>query len=1187
MSIKKNRKKIICLISSVLCVATGYLVSESQVNAQVSIVEYNFKGVSDAYKDSETPPAYRIYGSPYFNDGTIMYKNSYRGVTYYSPKPPAQNQEALLESREYLNWGFWDFTLNNNTIHNGAVIGDDVLFESSIHYEQAKIKRNTSVQGVKVGDHTNTYYNLGTIPAGTIVDVLSVTNYGETRVYFSLHGLKDINGNPLLKDGYLDVGRVPVGYVEPIGPTKKIYFPESANRKNPARKVYDNFKPYSKKAQFLNDSSHKNLEASTFQVPNLSYDPYGISGKFGEWRYLGVNAQGQPVPNPYFPSDSLHFTGNTGMKYYNWRQTPWDESDAESGERATYSGQERLNLLKQDADAFKMEFGQPGAYNGPSYWNDKKSIIQNFVNSGELEGNIDRVTNQFMLTTNPRRDTAIFVGQQKNNTVSRRVVYLTELRDLYIHSIVVKDTRGNTVATGYGDLNGNFNVSNGSVPLKRGGQYVASIVIANGSNSPMIKNTLQANFGYAYDNNTFDSKRPLYNLPFRDSMSIGNKGGLTSVIHSTSSEFQFSFNIPSDYNKSFIDLYGYVGESHTGVDNLNYSNDTGSMRLNVSSEPYNPPGDIEVSKIELIDSKGEVVFRKNADGSEPIKKAPKPGQSYSIKYTAKYTGEDKLYFEWVPPVEDNPNTDINEFRPGYFKDPVLLKYEVPVEYKYVRKVKDTISDDAVLKNDKFRDSNGNTSIPMSKNTEMTYTIPNVMFEHPYISTYFKITSTNTEINSSTVNDYLHASVNDVYDIEIKNVKIIPQTEYIGSENKEMNYTVTYEAVLTTPDYVTANDYRTQVNTSINVNGTTVNVIDQIQVGLNTGLSHQVSNVPVDSNLDSVIANVVLNFDKASYESGNYENNVGNASSSLDKIKDPMDGKADDTASRPDNSNNNNKPNRGGDANNNCLVPRTSNKWTNAYKVKNWNATPVTYKINSTGASHTFYKYNVVSNETENVTSRENFEITKVLFKSKSTVDKKLGQNKDGWVELSKASEKDLGLIKAGYGFELKVVTEYRTNALLNNPTWSVNKTTGGKTVLNLNGGLNFNPDIFIELPGDANSRKILSVSGYASSLKGLQVKQTKSGVKEGSGSNAMEVYEWEYTIKPSKTVGLVETGKVYIPQNLKDGDYKISIYTPPVTGASSLNELQTSKYSALCDRKDVKVKVKGSSTDDLNSHVTQ
>ena len=1185
MSILKNRKKLVCLFSSIIGFTGGFMVFGNKVNAQVSIGDYNLLGVDGVYKDNETPSAYQIFGSPYFKDGTIMYKQSYRGVTYYSPKPPSQSKEALGSSKDYLNWHFKDFQ-PNQIVFDGLFNGDDVLFESSIYFAQARINSNVTVQGTKVDDTQDIKYNLGTIKAGTVVNVLSVTDFGTVRVYFDLNGLTDINGKPLLKDGYTPVGRVPRSSVTPIGETIKIYYPESANRSNSARKVYDNFKPYAKKANYLNDSSHKDLEPSPYFNPTFQNDPYNLSGKRGEWRYLGLSAKGELVVNPYFPSDSLHFRGNSPASYYDWRYTPWDDSDPEGDERSKYSSSQRPNILRQDKELFIEEYGEPSIYNKDQYLEEKRNLIRDMVNRGELfatNGDINRLTDRFMLLTNPRRDTPILVGQRKSSTASRRIVFLKPTRDLYVKKMIVRDMKGNTIATANGDINGNFTINGDTIALKRGRQYTCSIILSNGSNSEMIKDTLQANFGYRYGSDSFDKKRPYYNLPYRDSLDIGNKGGLISAMHSDSQEFTFAFAVPTNFNESFIDLYGYVGGVHTGIDNLDYSNDIGAVRLKVSPELMLQAGDIEVSRIELIDSNGNVVYRKNADGSETIKKAPKPGQIYSIKYTATYTGEDRLYYEWVSSIPDNPHTTANEYRPGYFLPPVLLKYEVPIKYEYTRKVQDTLSDDTISKSGKFVDSNGSTQIPMSRNKEMSFTINNVMLEHPFISTYFEVASNSTEINGDLSNDRLDTVVRDVYDISISNVKILPQTEYIGNEDKNITYNVIYDATLNVPDYVTANDYRTQIETSINVNGKVVTVIDQLEIGTNTGISHEVKDVPVRASDSSSTASVVLNYTKASYESGNYANNEGVSNASISKIKNPIDGNPNDTASNTNNSNNNTNPNRGGDANNNCLVPRTSNTWSNTYKTKNWSATPLTYRVNSTNSNHTFYKYNVVSTDSKTVESKENFEIKKVLFKSKSTVDKKLGDKKDGWVELSKASEKDLGFIKAGYGFELKIVTEYKTNALLNNPSWSVNKVNGGKTVSNLNVGLNFNPDIFVELPGDKNNRKILSVSGYASTLKGLQVKQTKNGAVEGG----MNVYEWEYTIKPSRTVGLVETGKVFIPQNLKDGDYKLSIYTPPTSGASSLNEYNTSRYNLLCDRKDVTVKVKGSATDDLNSHVTQ
>jgi len=57
---------------------------------------------------------------------------------------------------------------------------------------------------------------------------------------------------------------------------------------------------------------------------------------------------------------------------------------------------------------------------------------------------------------------------------------------------------------------------------------------------------------------------------------------------------------------------------------------------------------------------------------------------------------------------------------------------------------------------------------------------------------------------------------------------------------------------------------------------------------------------------------------------------------------------------------------------------------------------------------------------------ETFEIQDVLFRSKYTtdIDKRDGKGKDGWVSVKNGGQ---GKIKAGYGFELKIKTRYRTN----------------------------------------------------------------------------------------------------------------------------------------------------------------
>ena len=144
---------------------------------------------------------------------------------------------------------------------------------------------------------------------------------------------------------------------------------------------------------------------------------------------------------------------------------------------------------------------------------------------------------------------------------------------------------------------------------------------------------------------------------------------------------------------------------------------------------------------------------------------------------------------------------------------------------------------------------------------------------------------------------------------------------------------------------------------------------------------------------------------------------------------------------------------------------------------------------------------------------------------KKYIRKKYGN--DGWVDLLNSREAELAEIKAGYGFELQIVTKYSTDAL-SKRTWTLsNNGASGTSVSALNGKPNYGlEDIFLELPGTSTTRKILSSTGYGSTTLGLISSKKVTG----------DTVEWTYTIKPANTVGIGETAKIYIPSETKDGD---------------------------------------------------
>lgn len=1140
-------------------------------SAKITTVPYNLIGTNPDYDiDELSPPAYKIYGAKDkygFADGTILYRQTFRDVTYYSPVPPPYAEEADGVSKKYLNWGFWDFKPNRSS-------SSSRLFRSSYYYDTVKVK--TSTTPTVSNSAGSTVVANAKLSAGKVLNVLSITteSSGTEYVYFSTKGTGITND-------YNGVGRIELSKVTPQGTKKKVYFPESESRTGTylttsastgekiERKCYnivDNVKPYTMTHPGLKNTGHDSLTTNGLvKIPTINTtgmtstekksNPLvacGLSGKRGDWRYLGLSSKGNLVVNPYFPAGWISYMGNGNVYLYDW-----------ASNRFEY-------------DNFIKEYGKSEtAFDKNKYGDEKVKVLTDMLRDFGLSNpqtKAKTLASKLSLLTNPFDETAVFAGVREGGGQVTRdfaVPVIQTRGDLYMSKITVKDSNGTIVAQGSSNnisseeeytftQNSNYNTY-----LKRGQKYTVEVVLGNGTEGFNLKsNSLKTLVG------TVQGSSSKINLDLPSSKLTTNKtlkkskssSGLTSEKYSKSNAFTYTFTVPESYGHKHIDFYAFVSPDHTGIDNLKFFNDAGALRVPVDTAS----GDIVPVSIELIDSKtGEVVYKANYDGSSSgvTRKAIIPWKTYTIKYTAKYVGDTI-----------------------YESAGVIKKYKVELERGTTRKVGTALSTDSYTRTNSFTDLDGNFSIEMKNGKYLVHeTDVPIIFQHPYLKASFKILANDKQINKNTANDSMSITLNDNYDISISNVKLLPSIEYVESGSRKVNYVVSYDATLTVPSYAKSS-YQANTQTSIRVNDVTKTFIDQLKPGLNSGITHVVSGVTI--NKGTTDAEVVLNYNKASYESGNYDNNRNNVTGSVLQIKNPESGKNTDEAGSTNNSNNTSSD-IGGNANNNCLIPRTRVSYTSNYTIHEWNSTSHSYSTFNGDKTISYKKYSTVSEKTlSNIQNTEELYIKDILFKSKYTTDKKLGAKKDGWVSMINSND---SIIKAGYGFELKAVVRYKTNALLNNPTWSAT-TSKGTSVSNLAGGLNIIPDLFIELPGTSGAsgtRKILSASGYSGSQQSLIVTQTKNNVSIGSGSSETQLSEWEYTIKPAMSAGVKETSKIFIPQNLKNGKYKISVYTPPVTGVSSLNEAKSLKYSAMCDRKDVYVEVKGSATDDLNSHTTQ
>lgn len=88
----KNKYKLLTLLSF----GAIMLLNLSNSYAVVTMEPYELIGTNPENIANGSEPAYIITGSEYFPDGTILYKQTYYDVTYYSPKPPEHSVEVTV-----------------------------------------------------------------------------------------------------------------------------------------------------------------------------------------------------------------------------------------------------------------------------------------------------------------------------------------------------------------------------------------------------------------------------------------------------------------------------------------------------------------------------------------------------------------------------------------------------------------------------------------------------------------------------------------------------------------------------------------------------------------------------------------------------------------------------------------------------------------------------------------------------------------------------------------------------------------------------------------------------------------------------------------------------------------------------------------------------------------------------------
>ena len=1168
MNLKNIKKSLKFLL------LTTFLVSLPQEEVEAArATTYINPHQREGFIDKEVPATIQLTqavdGLP---SGTVLYRHSHEAVDYYSPIVPTYLKGTVFDVSQGKNqdWGPWKMAGNNES---GISMNTYKTYTSAVTTKTVTVHTNLSAK--QLGSHKTA----GTLPAGTTLKVLSYRS-ASGRLFIDLTPHTALANNSTTKVGSILVSN---GGLSLSGEKSVLHDGYKSNV---------HFLHFKKMANYGSRTTSHYADLQDARYVNPSYAPSHLAGKKGEWRFIGYNAKGEPMDNPYFVADDLAYTGNAPMSGYPWRLTPWNPNDASSDpdEEDTIDA---YNSFSYGRSSFPYDQG--------SYDTQKRALVKKIHNTGALtptyptDAQADVMVKKLSLVSHPTKQSAILVGQNKYNTHNRIAFVENDgLRDLYFYDIsVIDNVTGQNIVTGYGSINGpgtSYNSGN----VYKGRTYTVRVRLANGANSELIASSLKAQIGFTY-NASINSNMNIGGTQNSQSLLIGNKGHMYHTTGSPSANFDFQFTVGENQTGS-INVYGFVGDEHQGVDNTKYHNDTGFVRLYINSTPPPPPADgctiynngrnkicgqldMEVYAIQIKKPDGTEVYREIYGYSPEKKFAPIPGNNYYIEYTGRFKGDHILEYTWIDPISDNPNTSANEYVPGRWSSGALKYYNnIKLNY-YVTKYSGGINqEDTVVKNSAgpMYDVNfSTTNLPAESGSFFKFKTEVMTFQHPYVNTAFKLISPDSRLNSNTNNDRMETTIKDTYDIKMTNFRVYPSKTIVQKGTNKVNYTVGYDLELITPSYVNKGDYQTLIDTTIEINGQSFVVQDYLTVGHNKNLTHTISNVTVQSNGGSTFTGkAVANSSKTSYET-NFNNNSGSASISALELPSPTLGSPNDKVGTPDSLNSNNS-NKGGDALNNCLYPRTKNSWTLTHRQTSWSASNITYNTSSTNKSVTFKKYSTTADNDNaaTYTYQETFNIDKILFRSKDTKDKGYGDN--GWVNLLDSNQQKQAIIKAGYGFELKIVTKYNTDAFTKK-TWSVsNNGTSGTFVTNLPGTPNYGlQDVFLELPGTSSTRKILSSTGYGNTYVGLNMTKNINSTSHNG--------EWTYTIKPTNTLGVGSEAKIYIPTDMKDGEYTLKIYTPSVNGVSSWKNT----YSSLCDRKEVKITVKGAASNDLNSHETQ
>ncbi|MBP3917442.1 hypothetical protein [Clostridium sp.] len=823
----------------------------------------------------------------------------------------------------------------------------------------------------------------------------------------------------------------------------------------------------------------------------------------GEFRYIGYSSDGLALTNPFMPSDrpGINTPGEYPFKVILGTATPSGTTISSTFDKYStkYDDSSNTELYKIKTKAIK-------------------ELLQITSNGmAAVSTDVTYWANRLSLRNDARYDTPIFWGVRNNETTYVEVVGAAPVgltNDLIMQKISIYDD--NDTPDNYNDdtllMTVQRNINTGEITknllvssLKANNTYRVETTVYNNSTETTKLNPALIDLQFSFDESATNT--PLDNGVWRTNKLPGGIAG------NSYGKFNYTLLIPAGVQNK-VAIHDKINKSHFSYgDNAETNNDLLSLIVNVTKYE---DGDLIAKETILKDANGKTV-------DYVI-----PGRDYKFVYKFIYKGPERYYYA-------ANGTDATG-SPIYKK--VAKSYLIRGNGKYYTSVGTNDKIEVSFSKFAIEDCSSCPLLEMKDGVEYSFESDLFMAASPYVETTFKITTT-SDINKDTSNDNFSYCYKGEYDLRVTNLKAYPAT--FEPRNLDKVYaTVQYNIVYNIPDNQNIKDsYPAEmVETVIVIDGKYYHYADLVIPGNNTFIKCVEIDLPDEKKPDRIgsyayAASVIVNPGYNVYEylsdiNINYLNN--NKASTTEENSVSL---GSSTFLRPS-----------------VMVGRTITE-----KVRNveYHTNERTYKYPGYDkTNYRFYSYSTVTNTTR--TFSERYKIVSVEFKSKETEEQGLGR--DGWVELNSSTK---GIVKAGYGFRLRITTELYSD-------YTPYRDMLPQSYINTDNVKNNSPeDIIVRF-----NNKYYTASGINSEPAFNSKVYIDSKLSDNSQVANKAIYVFETDVN----------NKIFTDKNMKDRDYTLDVYTP-VINTTSLGV----DGGKLGDNKSYKITISGSYLDDVNPHL--